>query len=343
MTPTLATPPSKNQKTGGYIYNARIAAILGRRGLLRHEFVRPEDIDTWILRRAESQRGADHPAPVILDSLYINCADRLAAVRVPTAEAGQRWILLAHLLPSQETNGPGERGCEATILPLFDAAITPSRHMRELLNSRGLPAEALAVCPPGTELPPKPAAPDPAQPLQVLTIASWIPRKNLEAVLDALEQCRELAWHWNIVGFADHNTEYVRQLLLRIANSPVGGRVTCHGVLDAPALQRLWSRTAVFALATRFESYGMVFAEALSYGIPVVAPRTGAVPEIVENGATGILYDLDCPALLPQAMRELLSDQRFRARLARAARAAACKLPTWEQTAAAFAAFCGAC
>ena len=333
MIPTLATPPSENRRSGGYIYNARIAAILEPRGLLRHEYVPPERIAGW---------AADTAEPIVLDSLYLHRADVLAAVRARAAVSQRRWTLLAHLLPSQETEREQERRREQRALPLFDAAIAPSRHMCEILSRRGLSPHALSVCAPGTDLPAEPAAPNCLEPPVVLTVANWIPRKNLEAVLEALESCADLEWWWHIVGFADRRSPYVRRLRRLLGSSPVRERITCHGPLELEALSALWRRASLFALATRFESYGMVLAEALSYGVPVIAPRIGAVPEIIESGRTGLLYPADQPGRLAELLRELLSDPGLRRRVAGAARQAAAALPNWEQTAGCFAAACGA-
>lgn len=55
-------------------------------------------------------------------------------------------------------------------------------------------------------------------------------------------------------------------------------------------------RTADFLLLpTRFEAYGIVFCEAAAHGLPVLATRTGGIPTIVQEGVTGLLFDLDRP------------------------------------------------
>ncbi len=349
LNPLLVTPPSSNTKTGGYIYNARVAEILARDGSRIQCFVPLDSIDAWLRREADRQDSLGGPRVFVLDSLYIHAARRLRSARADDRVARQRWLLLAHLLPSQEQDGEDEARAERIALPLFDGAIAPSRYMRELLRRRGLPAENLYACPPGTDLPTIASTATAAsnatvrrsKPLQILTVANWIPRKNLEAVLEALEHLQEYAWQWRIVGHAAAESRYADRLRQRIAASPVAERVTPLGTLDSAELHAVWRESDVFVLATRFESYGMVFAEALSYGVPVVAPELGPIPEIVTDGVSGILYDPARQDALTSALWSLMHDPVRRRNLAGGAAAQAQRLPSWEDTAACFLAACG--
>jgi glycosyltransferase involved in cell wall biosynthesis len=94
--------------------------------------------------------------------------------------------------------------------------------------------------------------------------------------------------------------------------------------------------TDVFVLASRFEGYGMALAEAIAHGLPVVSTMAGAIPDTVPAG-TGLLVPPDDTATLAQALRRLISDRAERQRLATNARAAAARLPTWQDSARLFA------
>ncbi len=335
MTPILITPPNDNRKTGGYIYNARIAAILEPQELLRHEFIPPEKI---VERLTAADLGGR--ATVVFDSLYLNHADELTAARRRTGVRGQRWILLTHLLPSQETDGRRERESEAKALPLFDAAIVPSRHMKAVLAQSGFRPNQIVVCYPGTDRSRRLITGTQDATPQILTVANWIPRKNIEGVLAALRRLESLSWNWHIVGFADPHSAYVQRLQEEIRGVRPAERIVCHGTLESHELDRLWADAALFVLATRFESYGMVFAEALSHGVPVVAPRVGGIPEIVESGRTGLLYEPAKPSALRACLQILLSDAELRRSFAQAAATEARSLPRWKDSAHRFAAVC---
>jgi glycosyltransferase involved in cell wall biosynthesis len=102
--------------------------------------------------------------------------------------------------------------------------------------------------------------------------------------------------------------------------------------VTAEQLSDLYRAAGLFALATRYEGYGIVFDEALAHGLPIVSCRTGAVPETVPPEA-GLLVPNEDPPAFAAALRRVLGEPGTRARLAAAARAAGAGLPPWSQVA----------
>ena len=76
----------------------------------------------------------------------------------------------------------------------------------------------------------------------------------------------------------------------------------------------------------------MVFAEALAAGLPVLAARSGAVPDVVPETA-GLLVAPDDTQALTEALRQILTSEALRRRLQAGARQAAATLPTWTDAA----------
>jgi alpha-maltose-1-phosphate synthase len=109
---------------------------------------------------------------------------------------------------------------------------------------------------------------------------------------------------------------------------------TFHGLLGRDALARRYASAGVFALPTLREAFGLSFLEAMGFGLPVVASRIEAIPEIVSDGETGLLVPPRDPAALARALSELLADP-VRARLLGAAgRARALSRFGWDRAAA---------
>jgi glycosyltransferase involved in cell wall biosynthesis len=77
----------------------------------------------------------------------------------------------------------------------------------------------------------------------------------------------------------------------------------------------------VFVLASLAEAFGLILAETLFLGTPVVATRAGGIPEIVRDGVDGLLVPPGDPAALGTALVRVLSDQALRGRLTGAGRA----------------------
>jgi glycosyltransferase involved in cell wall biosynthesis len=83
----------------------------------------------------------------------------------------------------------------------------------------------------------------------------------------------------------------------------------------------IWRDADVFVMPARAEAFGMVYQEAAAAGVPVIAPRINAVPEIVEHGVTGVLVPPGDARALVAAMREMIASPNRRHALGRAARA----------------------
>ena len=73
-------------------------------------------------------------------------------------------------------------------------------------------------------------------------------------------------------------------------------------------VEGFYPQADVVVVTSRRESFSLVALEAAACGVPVVAPRVGGLPEIVADGRTGLLYDLDDPAEPAATLERLLAD-----------------------------------
>lgn len=101
----------------------------------------------------------------------------------------------------------------------------------------------------------------------------------------------------------------------------IADRVLFLGERDA--LPELLAPADVFVLSSRDESFGLSALEAMSCGTPVVATRVGGVPEVVEDGVTGLLAEVDDLDGFAARLAQLLFDRERSIEMGRAARAAA--------------------
>jgi N-acetyl-alpha-D-glucosaminyl L-malate synthase BshA len=98
----------------------------------------------------------------------------------------------------------------------------------------------------------------------------------------------------------------------------VGGRVAFLG--SFPRVEDILAVSDLFLLPSVKESFGLSALEAMACGVPVVASRTGGLPEVVEDGVTGLLCEeRDVPSMARAALR-LLGDPERHRRFAQAAR-----------------------
>lgn len=236
-----------------------------------------------------------------------------------------------------------------------DRLITVSADGAAILRARGVPAERIVVAPGGFDRllhPPRRSVASPlrrsiapplnrsaaqsprrsvAPPLTALAVAQWIPRKGLVELVRAWGQVVRPGWALALVGEDDADPAYAGLVRAAIAAAPAGS-VVARGKLSDAELRDAYAAAACFALPSRYEGYGIAFAEALAHGLPVVACATGPVPDLV-GPAAGLLVPVGDEPALAAALARLMDDAALRATMARAALARAAALPTWDDTA----------
>lgn len=113
----------------------------------------------------------------------------------------------------------------------------------------------------------------------------------------------------------------------------IGEHVEFLGFVDYDNLPEYYSNADLFVLPSRRESFGLVLAEAMAAGLPVVSTNIGAIPEVVVDGKTGILVPPDEPKIFANAVNSLLSDSQRREVMGMKGRERVKKYFTWEKVA----------
>ena len=204
--------------------------------------------------------------------------------------------------------------------------VTSPATSRLLVDEYGVERERITIAEPGTDQPTRPH--QPTTPPLILSVGSQAHRKGHDVLLAALARLTDLPWEAIIVGSV-RDQRYSEQLRALLNTKQLGHRVTLTGALHSDQLDALYAQATVFALATRFEGYGMVFAEAMARGLPIVSCNSGAVAQTVARGA-GILTEPEDPAAFARALRSVLTDDTLRVSMVEASISAGRRLPTWK-------------
>ena len=165
--------------------------------------------------------------------------------------------------------------------------------------------------------------------LDLLAVGSVVPRKGYDILVAALAAIPDLAWRLVIAGDRERSPQTARALDAQIARLGLAGRITFAGAVAPQRLMQLYAAADLFVLPSRFEGYGMAYAEAIAHGVPVVGTRAGAIPQTVPAGA-GVLVPPDDVDALANVLRRLIASPSERERLAAGARAAAATFPSWQ-------------
>lgn len=201
-----------------------------------------------------------------------------------------------------------------------DRVLATSRHSAERLAvDYGLAPELLRVVPEPIDLARwRKALEDapgvPAVTPVILCVAHLYPRKDVATLLDAMARLPGATLR--VVGTGPELSRLEKQAKgLQLAD-----RVQFLGHVSFERLAAEYKRADVFCLPSRQEGFGIVFLEAMAAGLPIVAARAAAVPELVADGECGLLVEPGSAAALATVLERLLADSAERRRLGEAGR-----------------------
>jgi len=308
--------------SGGNAYDRRVCRGLAATGWT----VQVHEVTGATLSAALA--GIPDRALVLVDGLVASPAPE---VLVPESRR-LRLVVLVHMPLGDEREG--------AVLAAATSVVTTSAWARRLLlQLHTLPGDRVQVAEPGAEAAELARGTPAAGAL--LSVAAVIPGKGHDVLVDALAQLTDLRWHCLCVGSLERDPAFVARLRRRVAAGVMDDRVRFPGPQAGAELAGSYGAADVLVLPSRAESYGMVVAEALARGLPVVATDVGGVPEALGHGADGtrpgLLVPPDDPAALRHALRAWLEDADLRGRLRRAARERRESLADWPTTTAAVA------
>lgn len=160
--------------------------------------------------------------------------------------------------------------------------------------------------------------PAPESPPVILCVAWVSVRKNQNAFIRALERLPEKSsFRLLCVGPADEEDPYVREFKELVATRPWIEHINW---ADRPALRERFRTATLLALPSLEENCPMVVLEAMAAGVPVVAARVGGVPDLIEDGKTGLLCDPLDEGSMAEAVARLLRQPGLASSLVESAR-----------------------
>jgi glycosyltransferase involved in cell wall biosynthesis len=208
---------------------------------------------------------------------------------------------------------------ERTNCARADRVIVPSQYSAEMASAvYGITPGKLAVVPEPIDLTTwqrlfAGAEARPRSRPTVLSVARMYPRKHLGDLLDAAVGLREriAGLQLRIVGQGPESARLRDQK----ARLDLGDTVVFLGEISRSALAVEYKHADCFCLPSVQEGFGLVLAEAMAAGLPVVACRAGAVPEVVADRRSGLLVAPGRPDELAAALETLLKDAGLREKL----------------------------
>jgi glycosyltransferase involved in cell wall biosynthesis len=263
--------------------------------------------------------------------------------RTVRARSASPLVAIVHHLRSSEERPEWQndlyRKVELRYLSSVDAFVFNSETTRETVEALLAKKTRNVVATPGGDRLGRPMARDRVEArarddgeLRILFVGNLIPRKGLHVLLDALASIREPSFRLDVVGSPDMDRGYAARIREQVGKAGLEGRVRFHGTLAGESLVERFSDAQLLAVPSTYEGFGIVYLEAMGFGLPVIASASGATDEIVRHESTGFLVPPGDPWSLARRVESLVEDRELLRRMSLTAYEAFADHPGWEDS-----------
>lgn len=330
---SFVIPGDLSLPTGGYAYDRHVLARAAAHGLdLRHvvlpeSYPAPDEGD--LAATLDILAGEPDESVLVVDGLAFGAMPGDVAGRIR-----QRIVALVHHPLWLEAGLPEGRRIhlrqtEKMALAFAEHVIVTSpMTMRIVAEDFDYPPERITVAEPGTERAPR--ATGGGDPPHLVAVGSIVPRKGYPVLVAALAGLSSMRWRVTIAGATRDEAELQRVRTV-IAATGLEGRIALAGALTTDELDRLYASADIFVMPSLFEGYGMVLAEAMARGLPIVCTTGGAAAETAPDAAA-IKVAPGSVEQFRSGLECVLADADRRRAMAEASWAAGRLLPTWDDT-----------
>ena len=198
-----------------------------------------------------------------------------------------------------------------------DAVVTPSDYFNRLVTTWGVAGRKVHTIYNGVDLSMSPSAVEKPSSLTLVTAGRLVPWKGFSSVIKLMERLPT----WNLVILGDGPEK--QNLIDLVKELSLDHRVYLKGSVSREDVFG-WCRTSdAFILNTHFESFSYQIVEAMYSGKPVITTNVGSIPELIQSGEEGLLFECDDLIGMESAVKSVLMDRDIWARRTKAAKAKA--------------------
>ncbi len=234
-------------------------------------------------------------------------------------------VSLVHLLRATERHPKSQRAfyhaVEDRYLRSVDGLIVTSQTTETEIKSRFQIEKPTVVAVPAGDrfgsLMPNPTR-EPHNNLRLLYVGNVIRRKGLHTILEAMALATNT--ELSVVGPLDVEPGYTQEIEQLITRHSLQARVQLHGALDGDALIKQYRQADLFVMPAYYESFGIVYLEAMGFGLPAVGTTGGAAHELITHKQNGFLIEPDDYRALARYFMQLQQNPEQLQTIGRAAR-----------------------
>lgn len=198
---------------------------------------------------------------------------------------------------------------------IADRVVVLSEEWRDYFAENVCDSEKIVVVHNGVKVPAEPCSPCSHQ--DILFLGRLDANKSPDVLLRASRQVLERFPGTKVVFGGDGEVEKNKALAEELG---IANHCEFHGWVSGAEREGLFARAAVYCLPSKNEGLPMSVLEAMARGIPTVATPVGGVPQVIEDGVSGFLVDVDDVDALSDRLNILLDKPGLRENVGAASR-----------------------
>ena len=210
------------------------------------------------------------------------------------------------------------------------AVTVPSQFARRTFLQQGIPDERIFVCPYGVNLSEFRPAPKRDQIFRVLHVGQITVRKGIGHLLQAVEPLirkgplpRQVKVELWLIGETDSSvTRLLRQY---------SGIFELKGIIPRKDLWKYYSQASVLVLASIEDGFGLVLAQAMACGLPIISTTNTGADDLITNGVQGFIVPIRSPESIREKIQWMLDNPAQRDQMAAAALERVKTLGGWDR------------
>lgn len=148
--------------------------------------------------------------------------------------------------------------------------------------------------------------------LQIIYVGNIQERKGVYQLVKAASKLTDINFVLIIVGNYSRDPVYYNRIKSFVTNNNLEQKISFLGRVSDDFLEKLYIDSDIFVLPSLHETFGIVLLEAMSFGLPIITTKVGAIPELVIDGKNGILVQPNDPDFLANAIRRLIISPKER-------------------------------
>ena len=157
--------------------------------------------------------------------------------------------------------------------------------------------------------------------------------KGLDVLIHGLSKLKHLNLKLDVIGSYDSQSKYCQSLVKIIQENNLERNVIFRGNLSPSDLAVLYKNADIYILSSRYETFGIVLLEAMSFGLPIISSTIPSAQQILKSMINGIFYETENPEALAQAIETMVTNNSLREQIHKNNLGASVDPRTWEMVA----------